>query len=213
MRPARELVEKMGQIYFVTSQTIQREPFFRHERWAVLFQEILQHYRGKSYLLHAYVIMPDHFHILISPQESLERAVQNIKGGFSFRAKRAFDWKQDIWQAGFSDHRIRDGEDLDRHLAYIQKNPVKAKLCEKSEHYSYMSMQLDTFPQGLKPHIFGGLDGGAEAPPLQPQGLKPVGTGIAVGAAEGVPLQPQRLKPLGTGIANGTAKAILSDHG
>jgi REP element-mobilizing transposase RayT len=40
-------------------------------------QEILQHYRGKSYLLHAYVVMPDHFHLIISPKESLERAMQN----------------------------------------------------------------------------------------------------------------------------------------
>ena len=167
MRPARELVETKRQTYFVTSQTIQRNPFFRHERWAVLFQEILQHYRGKSYLLHAYVIMPDHFHILISPQESLERAVQNIKGGFSFRAKKAFEWKHDIWQPGFSDHRIRDGEDLERHLAYIESNPVKAKLCNKSGQYSYVSTRLDPIPQGLKPHFPESLDGGAEAPPLQ----------------------------------------------
>ncbi|HET8636761.1 MAG TPA: transposase, partial [Acidobacteriaceae bacterium] len=172
------MVEKKKQTYFVTSQTIQRKPFFRYERWAVLFQEILQHYRGKSYLLHAYVIMPDHFHILISPQESLERAVQNIKGGFSFRAKREFDWKRDIWQPGFSDHRIRDSEDLDRHLAYIQNNPVQAKLCEKSSQYSYLSIQLDPIPQGLKPHFIESLDGGAEAPPLQPRGLKPFGSEI-----------------------------------
>ena len=186
MRPARELVEKKKQTYFVTSQTIQRKPFFRYERWAVLFQEILQHYRGKSYLLHAYVIMPDHFHILISPQESLERAVQNIKGGFSFRAKREFDWKRDIWQPGFSDHRIRDSEDLDRHLAYIQNNPVQAKLCEKSSQYSYLSIQLDPIPQGLKPHFIESLDGGAEAPPLQPRGLKPFGSEIINGTTEGI---------------------------
>jgi putative transposase len=148
----------------------------------------LQHYRGKSYLLHAYVIMPDHFHLLISPQESLERAMQNIKGGFSFRAKRAFDWKQDIWQPGFSDHRIRGGEDLDRHLAYIRHNPVKARLCEKSEQYSYISMQLDPIPQGLKPHASESLEGGAEAPPLQSRGVKLFDATSAHGTANTVPL-------------------------
>jgi len=182
----------------------------------------LQHYRGKSYLLHAYVIMPDHFHILISPQESLERAVQNIKGGFSFRAKKAFEWKHDIWQPGFSDHRIRDGEDLERHLAYIESNPVKAKLCNKSGQYSYVSTRLDPIPQGLKPHFPESLDGGAEAPPLQPQGLKPRSSARTGGTAEAVPfpksndiggteappLQSQGLKPPGIGIVSGTAQAV-----
>jgi putative transposase len=130
-------------------------------------QEVLQHYRSGSYLLHAYVIMPDHFHLLISPEESLERAIQNIKGGFSFRAKRAFDWNQDIWQPGFSDHRIRDAEDWDRHVGYIRDNPVKSKLCERPENYPYFAVCLDPVPQWLKPPINRTVNGGAEAPPLQ----------------------------------------------
>ncbi|HEV2464609.1 MAG TPA: transposase [Acidobacteriaceae bacterium] len=143
MRPARERLPSTKHTYFVTSQTIQRKPFFRHERWARLFEETLLHYREKSYLLHAYVIMPDHFHVLISPLENLERAMQNIKGGYSFRAKRAFDWKQDIWQPGFSDHRIRDLEDLSRHLVYIENNPTRARLCKRTEEYPYLAMRLD----------------------------------------------------------------------
>jgi putative transposase len=111
--------------------------------------------------------MPDHFHILISPQESLERAMQNIKGGFSFRAKKAFEWKQDIWQAGFSDHRIRDAADWESHLAYIRHNPVKNHLCERTEEYPYLSTGLDPIPQRLKPQTLVETDGGAEAPPLQ----------------------------------------------
>ena len=167
MRPARESVRNSGQSYFVSSQTVQRRPFFRHDRWARLMQEVLQHYRSGSYLLHAYVIMPDHFHILISPHESLERAVQNIKGGFSFRAKRAFEWKHTVWQPGFSDHRIRDIEDWDRHINYIRHNPVRCKLCERSEDYPYFEECLDPIPQRLKPLILGAANGGAEAPPLQ----------------------------------------------
>jgi putative transposase len=133
-------------------------------------QEVFQHYRGASYLLHAYVVMPDHFHALISPQGSVERAMQSIKGGFSFRAKKAFEWKHDIWQVGFSDHRIRDAEDWDRHIAYIRYNPVKAKLCSSSEDYRYLAVDLDPIPQRLKPLISARSDGGAEAPPLQKPG-------------------------------------------
>jgi putative transposase len=166
-RPTRELVRSSGQTYFVTSQTVERRPFFRHDRCGTLMEEILQHYRGKSYLLHAYVVMPDHFHLIISPTESLERAMQNIKGGFSFRAKSNFDWKHNIWQPGFSDHRIRDAKDWDCHIAYMRQNPVKNKLCSSSEEYRYLALDLDPIPQRLKPFNFSRSDGEAEAPPLQ----------------------------------------------
>jgi len=167
MRSAREPVSRSGQTYFVSSQTFDRRPFFRHERWAVLMQEVLQHYRPASYLLHAYVIMPDHFHAILSPQGSTERSMQNIKGGFSFRARQAFNWKDNIWQAGFSDHRIRDAADWDRHIAYIRQNPVKNKLCLGSEEYRYLAANLDPILQRLKPSLSVRSDGGAEAPPLQ----------------------------------------------
>lgn len=169
VRPSRETIRSSEHAYFVSSQAAQRKSFFRHERWALLLQEILQHYRGISYQLHAYVIMPDHFHILISPQDSLEKAVQNIKGGFSFRAKKAFEWSHDIWQPGFSDHRIRDLEDWERHVEYIRHNPVKARLCERPEGYPYLATHLDPIPQRLKPLTLAGGNGGAEALPLQKQ--------------------------------------------
>jgi putative transposase len=166
-RPPRETVRSNGQTYFVSTQTVERQPFFRHERWATLTQEIFQHYRGSSYLLHAYVIMPDHFYMILSPKESVERAMQKVKGGFSFRAKSAFDWKHDIWQPGFSDHRIRDVADWECHIAYMLQNPVKNKLCSSSEDYRYLAVSLDPIPQRLKPSRLAGSDGGAEAPPLQ----------------------------------------------
>ena len=167
MRPVRETTRSSGQTYFVSSQTAQRRPFFRHERWAVLIQEVLQHYRGPSYHLHAYVTMPDHFHILISPEDSLERAIQNIKGGFSFRAKREFEWLHEICQPWFSDHRIRDVEDWDRHIDYIGPNPVTARLCDRPEAYPHLATDLDPIPQRLKPLTTAASDGEAEAPPLR----------------------------------------------
>jgi putative transposase len=115
--------------------------------------------------------MPDHIHLLISPNDTLERAMQLIKGGFSFKAKRELNWLGDIWQKGFSDHRIRDFPDLEIHLNYIRLNPVKARLCSSPEEYPYASLAgnltMDPIPQRLKPPVCFGSDGGAEAPPLQ----------------------------------------------
>jgi REP-associated tyrosine transposase len=158
MRPVREQFRNSDAAYFVSTQTAGRKPFFRHERWARLMQATLQHYAEKDFLLHAYVIMPDHLHLLITPSESLEKAVQLIKGGFSFRTKRELEWKFDIWQPGFTDHRIRDEEDWQRHLSYIRNNPVEARLVEDSVLYEFMGFPNIAFPQWLKPREWGAGD-------------------------------------------------------
>jgi putative transposase len=160
-----------GQTYFVTSNTAGRKPFFRHERWAKLFIDVLLGYRPERFLLHEFVVMPDHFHALVTPKGTIEKAVQFIKGGFSFRAKRELSWMGDIWITGFSDHRIRSDEDFEVHRRYIAKNPVEAGLAEQEGIYGYCSangrFELDSFPRGLKPECVGAANGAAEAAPFQ----------------------------------------------
>jgi putative transposase len=153
MRPSREPSTQQHAAYFVSSQTAKRQPFFRHERWAYLLKETILHYAQSSYTLHAYVLMPDHIHLLITPHETLEKTMSLIKGGFSFRAKRAFDWNSEIWQQGFSDHRIRDEADWQNHLEYIRQNPIRAGLVERAEDYAYLAFPARDIPQGLKPHL------------------------------------------------------------
>ncbi len=170
MRPAREPNRNSDATYFVSTQTAGRKPFFRHKRWARLMMATLQRYAEKDFILHAYVIMPDHLHLLITPNESLEKAVQLIKGGFSFRAKRELDYKFDIWQPGFTDHRIRDEEDWKRHLEYIRSNPLEVRLVEDSVLYEYMGFPNIAFPQGLKPRELSDVDVRPEGRTLQPKG-------------------------------------------
>jgi putative transposase len=144
-------------VFFVTTVAAQRRPLFSTERTANLLIETLLHYRdSQKYLLHEFVIMPDHVHTLISPAVdiSLERAVQFIKGGFSFRLKSRFP----VWQESFTNHRIRDFEDYCSHREYIWRNPVQARLAERPEDYLFSSahggVRLDPIPQGLKPDNF-----------------------------------------------------------
>ena len=176
MRPKREVATTNGQTYFVTSNTAQWRALFRNARWAEMFVDTIYGYRPERYLLHGFVVMHDHFHLLITPQESLERAVQCVKGGFSFRAKRELGWNGDVWLAGFSDHRIRDEEDFDVHQRYIAKNPVEARLVGRAEEYPYCSangrFELDAFPQGLKPQGVEFVGGAAKAAPFQSQSVQ-----------------------------------------
>jgi putative transposase len=158
----------------VTTETWERRELFRNERWAKLLIDTLYHYRGTAYLLHEFVVMPDHIHVLLTPLTSLEKAVQFIKGGFSYRAKKELGSNMEIWQKGFSDHRIRDGNDYGIHVTYIWQNPVRKRLCERAEDFPYSSAQvgfeLDVSPQGLKPDspVVASI-GAAEAAPFQSQ--------------------------------------------
>ncbi len=83
--------------YFVTAATFQKHSLFQSHRMAELFVQVLPSYRSQhKYLLHEFVLMPDHFHLLITPTLTLERAMQLIKGGFSFRAKRELGFGGEI---------------------------------------------------------------------------------------------------------------------
>jgi putative transposase len=166
MRPSRELFRQADQTYFASFQTARRQCFFRNERWSTLFLHTLKHYLPQLGL-HDFVIMPDHIHLLLSPPAALEKSIQLIKGGYSFRAKREFQWKSDIWQAGFTDHRIRDLEDWDTHTEYIRKNALSSQSEGKAICAKDSSLALHPFPQWLKPPSSLGSNGGAEAPPLQ----------------------------------------------
>ena len=126
--------------FFVTTVTWQRTPLFRNPQTAQLMVNVLEHYQDqKKYELHEFVIMPDHLHLLITPapEISLERAVQLIKGGFSYRLgkpKRGL-----VWQESFTNHRIRNEQDYVHHAEYIRMNPVRTRLVERPELYLYSS--------------------------------------------------------------------------
>jgi len=171
MRPKREHVTHNRQTYMVTTSTWERCGLFRNERWARLLLDTLYHYRGSAYLLHDFVIMPDHIHVLLTRLTSLEKAVQFINGGFSYRAKKELGSNMEVWQKGFQDHRIRDVADFDVHRTYIRENPVQEHLCDQVEEYAHSSaragFELDGIPQGLKPKTLAATVGAPEGAPFQ----------------------------------------------
>ncbi|MGB2606272.1 MAG: transposase [Candidatus Sulfotelmatobacter sp.] len=142
-------------VYFVTASTFQRTPLFRKEPMARLFLEVLLHYRDKkNYLLHEFVLMPDHFHLLLSPTLSLERSLQLIKGGFSYRAKKDLEHSGSTWQPSYYDRRVRTIEECSNFKYYIRSNAVKSGLAERPEEYFYSSAHssfvLDQIPERFK---------------------------------------------------------------
>jgi putative transposase len=155
-KPPRDRTSFGSNVYFITASTWGHRSLFQSERMAQLFIETIFHYRKeRRFLIHEFVVMPTHFHLLLTPSEiTLERAVQFIKGGFSYRVKKDLALNIEVWERGYIDHRIRDAGDYSRHVEYIRQNPVEARLVARAGDYAYSSahdgFELDPSPQELK---------------------------------------------------------------
>ncbi len=113
---------------------------------AKLFVDVLRFYmRAGKFKVHDFVVMPNHIHVLLTvgPEMSIEKAVQMMKGNFSYHAKKELGYKWEVWQKGFSEAQILTLEDsFVRHQNYIDENPVKAGLARSAEEYPYCSTYL-----------------------------------------------------------------------
>jgi len=123
--------------FFITSITYNRRRIFQVPRNANLFLETLQRYRSEgAYKLHAFVVMPDHVHLLLTTQnQTISRVMNLIKGSFSRRLGARFP----IWQRGFADHLVLTRAEFDSRRAYIHQNPVRAHLVMQANQYLYSS--------------------------------------------------------------------------
>jgi len=143
--------------YFITASTFQKQSLFQTGRMALLFLQVLQNYRQQaSYRLHEFVVMPNHFHLLITPLLTPERSLQLIKGGFSHRARKQLGFSGEVWQPSYHDRRVRDLDEYWGYREYIHQNPVVRGLVQKAQEYPYSSAlpgaEVDGLPQRLKPH-------------------------------------------------------------
>jgi putative transposase len=141
----------------VTFSTWQRRRLFVVESHVRLFLKILYGYRRDGrYQLHAFVLMPEHIHLLLTPAPdvTIERAVQLIKGGYSHALGAMIGRKSEVWQRGFTGHRIRDEQDFLHHREYIHQNPVARRLVASTPECRYCSafpgFKLDSWPSAAK---------------------------------------------------------------
>ena len=133
-------IVRSARTFFVTTNTSMGRALLQSERNATLFIEVLRSYvAAKKFRVHDFVVMPDHVHLLITVDGdvSIERAVQFIKGGFSYRLKREHGYIGEVWQRGFSEVRVDDRESFLRHSNYIAQNPVKRGFVDSPEEFPY----------------------------------------------------------------------------
>jgi putative DNA methylase len=112
----------------------------RPEAGAIV-QGALLHFDSKRYCVHAWCVMPNHVHVLFTPEPgiSLSSIVHSWK---SFTAKAingALGRSGRIWWEEYFDRAIRDGDHFERARFYIEDNPVQAGLCRLAEDWPFSS--------------------------------------------------------------------------
>ena len=99
----------------------------------------LKHFNGQRYELRAWVVMPNHVHAVIWPMpgHTLSDILHSWKSFTSKAANQMLGRTGEFWQKESFDHWIRDDAEHARLAAYVENNPVKARLCQSSEDWKW----------------------------------------------------------------------------
>jgi putative transposase len=131
-----------GNLYFLTHVTSSRLPILVNN-FDLLWRAIDATRAKHPFDLIAWVVLPDHMHLLIDPlQCNLSGVMRKIKLVFSTKYRERLGLVSGkVWQNRFWDHRIRDHEDFNGHVDYIHYNPVKHGLVSAPRDYPYSSFR------------------------------------------------------------------------
>jgi len=92
------------------------------------------------YDLHAYVVMANHVHVLLTPKVEVQEITKSLKGIAARQANQILHRTgKPFWQDESFDHWVRNEAEFFKIRHYIEQNPVTAGLVEKPEHWQWSS--------------------------------------------------------------------------
>jgi REP element-mobilizing transposase RayT len=93
-----------------------------------------------QYVLHAYVVMANHVHLLLAPKVELAKITRSLKGATARRANEVLGRTGEVfWRRESYDHWVRNPVEFRKIVHYIERNPVKAGLVSDPEEYPWSS--------------------------------------------------------------------------
>ena len=127
-----------------------------HLRWElppsardIIFDTVLREHKRKVWI-YAFVVMPNHLHLLFYPLRDSSGArfgiaeiMSGIKGVTAHGANRLLDRRGRVWEEEYFDHSLRKNENLDAKVEYIAMNPVLAGLVNSSSDYKWLWINLE----------------------------------------------------------------------
>ncbi|MGH8050578.1 MAG: REP-associated tyrosine transposase [Arenimonas sp.] len=127
-------------IYFITVCCAKRECFLKPEVAARAAAKTLHKLHVEKYVqLLAWVLMPDHMHLLLELDDSkaLSASMARINSSVAKAVNHALGRHGAIWQGAYFDRGLRRHEDIDIAPRYILNNPIRAGLVDRIEAYAY----------------------------------------------------------------------------
>jgi putative DNA methylase len=106
---------------------------------AAVVAEAIRFRDQRVYALHAYVVMSNHVHLLVSPFQDLRRIMHGLKGSTAREANRLLGRTGSFWAEESYDRLVRNDREFERIRDYIENNPVVAGLVSSPEAYQYSS--------------------------------------------------------------------------
>jgi REP element-mobilizing transposase RayT len=115
--------------------------YLRTPEVASMVESALLYFDGERYRLHAWVIMPNHVHIVFTPKNGFTpgRIMHSLKSYTSKEVNKMLDREGIFWMEDYFDRYIRDEPHFWNAVQYVERNPVKARLCKKEDEWRWSS--------------------------------------------------------------------------
>jgi REP element-mobilizing transposase RayT len=132
-----EVYAQPGTVGLLTICTQSRRSVFSEDGPCHTLVSVLGSLHGDRWQILAYVIMPDHVHVVVANRKSsLVEFVRLAKGRSSASIRKEHGISA-LWQTSFHDHLLRETEDLGHVIEYMLNNPVRARLTSSWAEYRW----------------------------------------------------------------------------
>jgi putative transposase len=138
-RPLR--IEYAGAVYHVTSRGNEKKPVFKDDHDRASFLNTLQHVNQRyNWICHAYCLMTNHYHLLIeTPDGNLSLGMRQLNGVYTQLFNKHHGRSGHLFQGRFKGILIQKDSHVLEVCRYVVLNPVRAKMVETPEEYSWSS--------------------------------------------------------------------------
>ncbi len=128
-----------GQPYLITTSVENRQQLLSIRAAArIVLDSVLWLEERARIELYAAVVMPDHVHIILSPnKDTLAKAVHSFKSYTAQQINRLLNRRGRFWQSQYHDHAVRKDEDLIQLITYCLNNPVRKGIVNDFHDYPY----------------------------------------------------------------------------
>ena len=148
--PRRPRIDMVGYYHIVNRGVEQRVIYKDNEDFEMFLEILCTACQLYSVQLHGYVLMNNHYHLLIeTKEENLSKFMKHINASYAIYFNKKYKRSGHLWQGRFKSWYVTDDSYLYTLINYIENNPVKAKIVKNASEYRYSSYQ--SFIEIVKP--------------------------------------------------------------